>query len=122
MRREGGEIAGALKAKLEIAQRRHPQRRDSRNKLWALHAAEVKPGRGQGQHALGVRPEGLGGRHREGGLGGGHAIHARGAVRRRAQAQDDPGALAGAFAGLHGLARHRRNDAADAIAPSSTSC
>ena len=32
------------------------------------------------------------------------------------------GALAGAFAGLHGLARHRRNDAADAIAPSSTSC
>lgn len=38
----GGEIAGALKAKLELAQRLHQQRRDSKNKLYALHAPEVE--------------------------------------------------------------------------------
>jgi transposase, IS5 family len=37
-----GEIAGALKAKLEIAQRLHAQRRDSKDKLYALHAPEVE--------------------------------------------------------------------------------
>lgn len=38
----GGEIAGALKTKLELAQRLHQQRRDSKNKLYALHAPEVE--------------------------------------------------------------------------------
>lgn len=36
------EIAGALKAKLALAQRLHQQRRDSKNKLYALHAPEVE--------------------------------------------------------------------------------
>jgi len=38
----GGEIAGALKTRLELAQRLHQQRRDSKNKLYALHAPEVE--------------------------------------------------------------------------------
>ncbi len=37
-----GEITGALKAKIDIAQRLHQQRRDSKNKLYALHAPEVE--------------------------------------------------------------------------------
>lgn len=42
VQRKGGEIAGALKHKLDIAQRLHQQRRDSKNKLYALHAPEVE--------------------------------------------------------------------------------
>jgi transposase, IS5 family len=42
VRRKGGEIAGALKAKIDIAQRLHEQRRESKNKLYALHAPEVE--------------------------------------------------------------------------------
>lgn len=42
VQRKGGEFAGELKAKLEIAQRLHEQRRDSKNKLYALHAPEVE--------------------------------------------------------------------------------
>lgn len=38
----GSEIAGTLKAKLQLAQRLHQQRRDSKNKLYALHAPEVE--------------------------------------------------------------------------------
>jgi transposase, IS5 family len=38
----GAEIAGALKTKLELAQRLYQQRRDSKNKLYALHAPEVE--------------------------------------------------------------------------------
>jgi hypothetical protein len=56
--RKGGEIAGSLKAKLEIAQRLHAQRRDSKNKLWALHAAEVKclsGGKARTPYEFGVR-------------------------------------------------------------------
>jgi IS5 family transposase len=42
VQRKGGEIAGALKAKLEMAQRLYEQRRDAKNKLYALHAPEVE--------------------------------------------------------------------------------
>ena len=42
VQRKGGEIAGTLKAKLDIAQRLYEQRRDSKNKLYALHAPEVE--------------------------------------------------------------------------------
>ena len=42
MQRKGGEIAGALKAKLQIAQRLHAQQRDSKAKLYALHTPEVE--------------------------------------------------------------------------------
>lgn len=42
VQRKGGEITGALKTKLEIAQRLHAQRRDSKHKLYALHAPEVE--------------------------------------------------------------------------------
>lgn len=38
----GQEIADTLKAKLELAQRLHQQRRDSKNKLYVLHAPEVE--------------------------------------------------------------------------------
>jgi IS5 family transposase len=38
----GSEISGTLKTKLELAQRLHQQRRDSKNKLYALHAPEVE--------------------------------------------------------------------------------
>jgi IS5 family transposase len=38
----GGEVTGALKTQLELAQRLHQQRRDSKNKLYALHAPEVE--------------------------------------------------------------------------------
>ncbi|MBQ0960875.1 IS5 family transposase [Ideonella sp. 4Y11] len=38
----GSDIAGTLKAKLDLAQRLHQQRRDSKNKLYALHAPEVE--------------------------------------------------------------------------------
>jgi transposase, IS5 family len=40
--RKGGELTGALKTKIEIAQRLYEQRRDSKNKLYALHAPEVE--------------------------------------------------------------------------------
>ena len=42
VQRKGGEITGALKTKIEIAQRLYEQRRDSKNKLYALHAPEVE--------------------------------------------------------------------------------
>ena len=42
VQRKGGEITGALQAKLEVAQRLYEQRRDSKNKLYALHAPEVE--------------------------------------------------------------------------------
>lgn len=42
VQRKGGEVTGALKAKLDIAQRLHAQQRDSKNKLYALHAPEVE--------------------------------------------------------------------------------
>ncbi len=42
VQRKGGEITGALKHKVEIAQRLHVQRRDSKNKLYALHAPETE--------------------------------------------------------------------------------
>ena len=42
VQRKGGEITGALKAKIESAQRLHAQRRDSKNKLYALHAPEAE--------------------------------------------------------------------------------
>jgi transposase, IS5 family len=42
VQRKGGEITGALKHKIEIAQRLHAQKRDSKNKLYALHAPEVE--------------------------------------------------------------------------------
>jgi len=42
VQRKGGEITGALEHKLEIAQRLHAQRRDSKNKLYALHAPETE--------------------------------------------------------------------------------
>jgi IS5 family transposase len=42
VQRKGGEIAGALKAKIDIAQRLYKQRRESKNKLYALHAPEVE--------------------------------------------------------------------------------
>lgn len=38
----GSEVSGALKTKLALAQRLHQQRRDSKNKLYALHAPEVE--------------------------------------------------------------------------------
>jgi IS5 family transposase len=42
VQRKGGEIAGALKDKLQIAQRLYEQRRDSKHKLYALHAPEME--------------------------------------------------------------------------------
>jgi IS5 family transposase len=42
VQRKGGEVVGALKDKLEVAQRLHAQRRDAKNKLYALHAPEVE--------------------------------------------------------------------------------
>ena len=42
VQRKGGEITGAVKHKIEIAQRLHAQRRDSKNKLYALHAPETE--------------------------------------------------------------------------------
>ena len=42
VQRKGGEITGDLKAKIDIAQRLYEQRRDSKNKLYALHAPEVE--------------------------------------------------------------------------------
>ena len=42
MQRKGGEITGALRTKIDIAQRLFEQRRDSKNKLYALHAPEVE--------------------------------------------------------------------------------
>ena len=42
VQRKGGEISGALKHKIETAQRLYEQRRDSKHKLYALHASEVE--------------------------------------------------------------------------------
>ena len=53
-----GEIAGALKAKLEIAQRLHAQQRDSKDKLYALHAPEVEciaKGKARAPYEFGVK-------------------------------------------------------------------
>ncbi len=40
--RKGGVITGALKEKVDVARRLHAQKRDSKNKLYALHAPEVE--------------------------------------------------------------------------------
>jgi transposase, IS5 family len=42
VQRKAGEITGALKTRIETAQRLVEQRRDSKNKLYALHAPEVE--------------------------------------------------------------------------------
>lgn len=42
VQRKAGEITGELKQKIETAQRLHEQRRDSKHKLYALHAPEVE--------------------------------------------------------------------------------
>ncbi len=42
VQRKVGQMGDALKAKLELAQRLHAQRRDAKNKLYALHAPEVE--------------------------------------------------------------------------------
>jgi len=42
VQRKAGGITGALKSKIELAQRLYEQRRESKNKLYALHAPEVE--------------------------------------------------------------------------------
>jgi IS5 family transposase len=42
VQRKSGEMSKALQAKLDTAKRLHAQRRDSKNKLYALHAPEVE--------------------------------------------------------------------------------
>ncbi|MFN7883005.1 MAG: IS5 family transposase, partial [bacterium] len=42
VQRKAGEIGGALKTRIETAQRLYEQRRDSKNKLYALHAPAVE--------------------------------------------------------------------------------
>jgi transposase, IS5 family len=42
VQRKAGEITGVLKTRIETAQRMHAQQRDSKNKLYALHAPEVE--------------------------------------------------------------------------------
>lgn len=42
VQRKAGSITGVLKTKIEVAQRLYEQRRDSKNKLYALHAPEVE--------------------------------------------------------------------------------
>lgn len=42
VQRKGGKITGALKEKVDVARRLHAQNRDSKNKLYALHAPEVE--------------------------------------------------------------------------------
>jgi transposase, IS5 family len=42
VQRKAGEITGTLKTRIETAQRLHAQQRDSKNKLYALHAPEVE--------------------------------------------------------------------------------
>lgn len=42
MQRKASDVGPALRAKLEAAQRLYPQRRDSKNKLYALHGPEVE--------------------------------------------------------------------------------
>jgi IS5 family transposase len=41
VQRKAGEVTGAVKTRIETAQRLHGQQRDSKNKLYALHAPEV---------------------------------------------------------------------------------
>lgn len=122
VQRKGGEIAGALKARLEIAQRLHAQRRDSKNKLWALHAAEVKclaGGKARTPYECGVGPgvpsppmmawwwtcDPCPGCCAAPGTSSRSSWRTRGCICRPVWA-----------------CSHRRNDAADAIAPSGTSC
>jgi IS5 family transposase len=42
VQRKAGQITGVLKTRIETAQRLYDQRRDSKNKLYALHAPEVE--------------------------------------------------------------------------------
>ena len=42
VQRKAGEVGSALRAKLNAAQRLYEQRRDSKNKLYAMHAPEVE--------------------------------------------------------------------------------
>ena len=42
VQRKGGELGQALQHKIDIAQRLYAQKRDSKNKLYALHAPEVE--------------------------------------------------------------------------------
>ena len=58
VQRKGGEISGALQQKIEIAQRLHAQRRESKNKLYALHAPEaecIAKGKARTPYEFGVK-------------------------------------------------------------------
>jgi len=58
VQRKGGEIAGELKIKLELAQHLYVQRRDSKNKLYALHAPEtecIAKGKARTPYEFGVK-------------------------------------------------------------------
>jgi IS5 family transposase len=58
VQRKTGELSEALKAKLEVAKRLHAQRRDSKRKLYALHAPEVEciaKGEARTPYELGVK-------------------------------------------------------------------
>jgi len=58
VQRKGGEITGALKTKIDIAQRLYEQRRDSKNKPYALHAPEVEciaKGKARAPYEFGVK-------------------------------------------------------------------
>ena len=119
VQRKAGELGGVLKTRMETAQRLHAQQRDSKNKLYALHAPELeciakhvlRLSRGQGPNAVRVRCEDLGGRHGQRGRGGRHALDARFTVRRPHVAQpveaggDPHGRAARHRAGRPGLPR-----------------
>ena len=58
VQRKAGQIGGALKAKIDIAQRLYEQRRDSKNKLYALHAPEaecIAKGKARTPYEFGVK-------------------------------------------------------------------
>lgn len=58
VQRKGGEITGALKTRIETAQRLYEQRRDSKSKLYALHAPEaecIAKGKARTPYEFGVK-------------------------------------------------------------------
>lgn len=58
VQRKAGQVTGALKVRLDIAQRLHAQKRDDKNKLYALHAPEaecIAKGKARTPYEFGVK-------------------------------------------------------------------
>jgi hypothetical protein len=59
VQRKAGQISGSLKTRIETAQRLYEQRRDSKNKLYALHAGRLPRRRWSASPSIGSQGDAI---------------------------------------------------------------